>query len=78
MMSISPEAGQGPYVSSTGSIQMDGHIQSPRGSFATTSTLPYWMWWLFFVVMRALMTGLMTVSDDEFETAPHAEAAKRP
>ena len=73
MMSISPDAGQGPYVSSTGSIQIEGHNQSPWGSFATTSTLPYWMLWLCFVEMRALMTGLITTPAVSFETAPQPE-----
>ena len=60
-----------------GSIQMAGQSQSPCGIFATTSTLPYWMWWLFFVVMRALMTGGMTVPAVWFDTAPHADNAGR-
>ena len=33
----------------------------PRGNLARTSTLPYWMLYLPFVLILALMTGLITV-----------------
>ena len=75
MISISPDAGHGPYVSCTGSIHSAGQSQSPRGSFATISTLPYWMWCEFLVERRADMTGLMTLWAVAFETAPQFVAA---
>src|ERR1700744_3605450 len=56
-MSISPDRGQTPYVLLTGSIQMAGHSQSPRGSLAVTSTRPYLMWRPGLVVTRADLTG---------------------
>lgn len=72
MMSISPLAGHGPYVLFTGSIQIAGHSQSPRGSRARTSTRPYWIDVLLIVVRRADCTGLMTVRVVSFDTTPHA------
>lgn len=41
IISISPDFGQTPKVLSVGSNQIAGHSQSPTGSFALTSTLPY-------------------------------------
>lgn len=58
-MSISPDAGHGPYVSLTGSIQIAGQSQSPAGNFAVTSTLPYLIDAL--VLKRADLTGLTIV-----------------
>lgn len=43
------------------------------GILASTSTLPYLMLTLFFVVIRALMTGLMIVPRLELETAAHCD-----
>src|ERR1700761_7425516 len=56
-MSISPERGHGPYVELTGSIQMPGQSQSPRGSLAVTSTRPYLIFVLKRVETRADLTG---------------------
>lgn len=44
--------------------QIAGHSQSPLGSFATTSTLPYLMVFLPAVVKRAERIGGMTVPID--------------
>jgi len=60
MMSISPDAGQFPNSLFFGSIQIAGQSQSPLGSFALTSTLPYWNEKLFTVLSLADLIGLMT------------------
>src|SRR3569833_119384 len=58
MMSISPDAGHGPYVSCTGIIQMAGQSQSPCGSLAVTSTRPYLIVAApFLVVIRPDLVG---------------------
>src|ERR1700753_2143326 len=59
MISISPERGQGPYVSSTGNIQIAGHNQSPAGSWAVTSIRPNLIFAPTFVLIRPDLTGLM-------------------
>ena len=46
-----------PYTLSLGSIQIAGHSQSPRGSFARTSTFPYAIETESLVLIRADMTG---------------------
>jgi hypothetical protein len=56
MISISPDLGQPPKVSSVGSIQIAGQSQSPFGSFALTSTLPYLKLNESFVLTLALYT----------------------
>src|ERR1700761_7245268 len=60
-MSISPEAGQSPYLDSTGSIQIAGHSQSPSGNLASTSIRPYLITAPFFVLIRPDLTGLTIV-----------------
>lgn len=52
--------------------QIAGHIQSPLGSFATTSTLPYLMVFLPDVVRRAERTGGMVVPSEELLLMEHA------
>jgi hypothetical protein len=52
-----------PYRSKT--YQMAGHSQSPAGSFATTSTLPYLIVLVPLVVRRADRTGGMIVPVEE-------------
>jgi hypothetical protein len=52
-------------------MKMLGQSQSPVGSFATTSTLPYLMLTELRVVNLADRTGLITVKRDEFDTATH-------
>ncbi len=55
-MSISPLAAHTPKRRSTGSIHTAGHSQSPLGSCARTSTLPYCM------PARRLAFGVSTAS----------------
>jgi hypothetical protein len=71
--SISPLLGQPPYASSSESIQIAGQSQSPRGSLARTSTLPYLSFALWRVVRRADVTGLMTVRRASEEAAVQAD-----
>jgi len=60
-MSISPDLGHIPYVELTGNIQIAGHIQSPTGILATTSTRPYLIDAPAFVLSLADLTGLTIV-----------------
>ena len=51
---------------------MAGQSQSPCGNLARTSTLPYWIDFLPRVLMRPLMTGLITVPTCSDDIAVHA------
>jgi len=68
-----PDAGQIPYVSLTGNIQMAGHSQSPAGSFAVTSMRPYLIENDFLVLRRADLTGLMMLPFVVFVTATQSD-----
>ena len=70
--SISPLSGHAPYVLSLGSIQIAGHSQSPRGSLARTSTLPYAIVVEFMVLIRADMTGWMVDPSELLDDTEHA------
>lgn len=59
MISISPLAGHSPYSLLRGSAQIAGQSQSPFGSLALTSTLPYRNLNESTVVSFPLMIGLM-------------------
>lgn len=52
--------------------QIAGHNQSPLGSFATTSTLPYLMVFLPAVVIRADWMGGIVAPVDELLLTEHA------
>ena len=41
MISISPQAGQETVLKLSPNIQIAGHVPTPAGIFALTSTLPY-------------------------------------
>ena len=70
--SISPLSGQGPYLLSLGSIQIAGQSQSPRGSFARTSTFPYAIVTEFMVLMRADWTGWIVEPSPLLDLTEHA------
>jgi hypothetical protein len=74
IISISPDRGQSPYFEFSGNIQIAGQIQSPRGIFATTSTRPYRMLFLPFVVRRADLTGGIMRPKVKFEAIAHDES----
>jgi len=58
-MSIYPLAGHSPYSKYLGISQIAGQSQSPLGSFALTSTLPYVKLKELTVVILPLNTGLI-------------------
>jgi len=60
IISISPEAGHVPYSLLAGRSQIAGQIQSPLGSFALTSTLPYLKLNELTDLSLADLTGLIT------------------
>lgn len=54
-------------------VQRKNKGAHPLGSFALTSTLPYWMLYDFLVLIRPLCTGGMTSFRLESEVAEHAD-----